>query len=240
MSEHSIAQGLDLVKQSMIPDIVGAVSDDVVHPEHDDGEQRFSSLYRLLRTAFDDDRIASMQAATALLASFPSLTAILVAPAARLVAVSGISVHAARVVADAGDLMRVALREEVRAKHQIGSFAALEGYLAATLSGLSHERLIALFLDIKNSLIVDVVLGDGTINHCQIYPRMIVEQALHHGAAAVILAHNHPSGDPTPSREDLEETRRIAAALATVDITFHDHVVVGQGKTISMRTLRAW
>lgn len=204
----------------------------------DEGEA--IGLMRLIGPAFDDDLIASMRAAQALLARFGSLNAILVSPEARLLSVESVNRRAARAIAHAGEVMRLALRRELRARPLVDSFAAMEDYLAASLRGLCHERVAALFLDIRNGLIADVVLGDGTVNHCPLYPRMVVEQALLHGAAALILVHNHPSGDPTPSRADLEQTARLAAALATVDVALHDHVIVGRSRLLSMRQLKAW
>jgi DNA repair protein RadC len=136
--------------------------------------------------------------------------------------------------------MRLALRRELRERPLVDSFAALEDYLAASLRGLTYERITALLLDVKNGLIAEVVLGDGTVNHCPLHPRMVVEQALLHGASALILVHNHPSGDPTPSRADVEQTARLATALATIDVALHDHVIVGRDRLLSMRQLKAW
>jgi DNA repair protein RadC len=198
------------------------------------------SLMKLISPAVDNDLIAAMRIAQALLARFGSLNAIVVSSEARLMSVENVSLRVARAIGTAGEIMRLVLRQELRARPVIDSFAAMEAYLALSMRGLGHERVMALFLDIKNGLIADVVMGEGTVHHCPLYPRMVVEQALHHGAAALILVHNHPSGDPTPSRADLEMTARLAAALATVDIALHDHVIVGRTKLLSMRTAHAW
>ncbi len=207
-------------------------------PSHD--EHAAISLMKLISPALDNDLIAAMHTAQALLARFGSLNAIMVATEARLMSAEKVSPRVARAISTAGEVMRLVLRQELRARPVIDSFTAMEAYLAASMRGLCHERVIALFLDIKNGLIADVVMGEGTVHHCPLYPRMVVEQALHHGAAALILVHNHPSGDPTPSRADLEMTARLAAALATVDIALHDHVIVGRSGLLSMRAAHAW
>jgi DNA repair protein RadC len=198
------------------------------------------SLMKLISPALDNDLIAAMHTAQALLARFGSLNAVMAASEVRLMSAENVSPRVARAISTAGEVMRLVLRQELRARPVIDSFTAMEAYLAASMRGLGHERVIALFLDIKNGLIADVVMGEGTVHHCPLYPRMVVEQALHHGAAALILVHNHPSGDPTPSRADLEMTSRLASALATVDIALHDHVIVGRSGLLSMRAAHAW
>ncbi|CAO3425162.1 JAB domain-containing protein [Azospirillum doebereinerae] len=94
-----------------------------------------------------------------------------------------------------------------------------------------------LFLDRKNALIADEVQQPGTVDHTPVYPREVVKRALELGAVAVILVHNHPSGDPTPSRADIEMTKEIARALHTVGIVVHDHVIVGRGRHASFKSM---
>ena len=99
------------------------------------------------------------------------------------------------------------------------------------------EQFRVLFLDRKNRLIIDEVLGQGTIDRAPVYPREIIKRALAHEASAIILAHNHPSGDPTPSQSDIEMTKQIVAAAKTIDIMVHDHLIIGRENTASFKTL---
>ena len=97
------------------------------------------------------------------------------------------------------------------------------------------EQARVLYLDRKNKLIADEKAGQGTVDHAPIYPREIARRALELSASAVILVHNHPTGDPTPSRADVDITRDIEKALAPLEIKVHDHLVVGASETISMK-----
>ena len=94
-----------------------------------------------------------------------------------------------------------------------------------------------LFLDRKNVLVADEVQSEGTVDHAPVYPREIMKRALALNASALILVHNHPSGDPTPSRADIEMTREIVEAARALRITVHDHIVVGRGGTASFKAL---
>jgi len=119
----------------------------------------------------------------------------------------------------------------------LASWAALLDYCSAAMARNPKEEFRVLYLDRKNALIADEVQGQGTIDHTPVYPREIVRRALELSAAALILVHNHPSGDPTPSRADIEMTREVAAAAKTLRIAVHDHVVVGRGGTASFKAL---
>jgi DNA repair protein RadC len=99
------------------------------------------------------------------------------------------------------------------------------------------EAFRVLFLDRKNILIADEVQNRGTIDHTPVYPREIVKRALELGASSLILVHNHPSGDPTPSRADIEMTREIASAAKALHIAVHDHLVIGRGGHASFKSL---
>jgi DNA repair protein RadC len=101
----------------------------------------------------------------------------------------------------------------------------------------SNEEFRVLFLDRKNVLVADEVQSAGTIDHTPVYPREIVKRALELGASALILVHNHPSGDPTPSRADIEMTRDVAAAAKALRIDVHDHVIVGRSGHSSFKAL---
>ncbi|MFC7735186.1 RadC family protein [Roseomonas sp. GCM10028921] len=97
------------------------------------------------------------------------------------------------------------------------------------------EQFRVLFLDSRNRLITDEVQGRGTVNHTPVYPREVVQRALELHATALILVHNHPSGDPTPSRADIEMTAEIAKAAEVMDIALHDHLVIGNGRHLPSR-----
>jgi DNA repair protein RadC len=97
------------------------------------------------------------------------------------------------------------------------------------------EQVRALFLDSRNRLIADEQQGRGTVNHTPLYPREVLKRALELKAAALILVHNHPSGDPTPSRADIELTRELASAAKALGLALHDHVIVGMGRWMSFR-----
>ena len=119
----------------------------------------------------------------------------------------------------------------------LSSWDALLDYCAAAMARSTHEEFRVLFLDRKNNLIADEVQSIGTIDHAPVYPREIVKRALELHASALILVHNHPSGDPTPSRADIDMTREIVQAAAALRIAIHDHVVVGQGGSASFKAL---
>lgn len=112
----------------------------------------------------------------------------------------------------------------------ITSAEASKQYCALKLSDASRERFLCLFLDTQHGLIAGEILFEGTINAASVYPREVVRRALELGAAALIIAHNHPSGNPEPSLADIRLTQEIKQALATVDIPLLDHLVVGNGK----------
>ena len=103
--------------------------------------------------------------------------------------------------------------------------------------GAEREQLRALYLDSKNKLIHEEKLHEGTVNETAIYPREVMKRALDRNATAVILVHNHPSGDPTPSRADIALTREVAAAAKALGIALHDHIIIGRGIHTSLRAL---
>jgi DNA repair protein RadC len=131
--------------------------------------------------------------------------------------------------------VKAILREPLEDRTVIGSASALMDYLSVTMRHEPTEVTRLLFLDRKNALIKDEVQHRGTIDHTPLYPREVVKRVVELGASAVILVHNHPSGDPTPSRGDIEMTRQLAAALGTINVVLHDHVIVGRNREISLR-----
>jgi DNA repair protein RadC len=127
------------------------------------------------------------------------------------------------------------LRAEVKDQPVLNNWQRLTDYLAATLSRERIEQFRVLFLDAKNRLIADEAQAKGTVNHTPVYPREVAKRCLELQATALILVHNHPSGDPTPSRADIEMTAEIRAACATLGVVVHDHIVVGNGRHLSFR-----
>lgn len=124
------------------------------------------------------------------------------------------------------ELARRALAEELKAGVTFGSPTAVRQYLQLTLGKRAYETFAILFLDVKNRLIASEELFRGTLTHASVYPREVVKAALAHNAAAVMLAHNHPSGSPEPSNADHNLTEKLKQALALVDIRVLDHFVV--------------
>jgi DNA repair protein RadC len=127
------------------------------------------------------------------------------------------------------------MRQDLFAQPVLATWDRLTDYLMAMMGHERTEQFRVLFLDGRNKLLADEVQGVGTINHAPAYPREVVRRCLELHATAIILAHNHPSGEPTPSREDISVTKQIAQAAATMGISLHDHIVIGQGKWLSFR-----
>lgn len=137
-------------------------------------------------------------------------------------------------------LQAVAIRiakEQISGRPVISSWSALLDYCRTALQHASTEEFRVLFLDKKNRLIADEFQATGTVDHAPVYPREIVKRALALDASALILVHNHPSGDPTPSSADIEMTKRLKDAARPFDIVIHDHLVVGRDKTASFKGL---
>jgi DNA repair protein RadC len=175
--------------------------------------------------------------AKALIARFGSFAEAIAAPRERLLEVDGLSDGVAtqlKIVEAAA--LRLS-RARVLGRPALASWTALIDYCAAAMARSLKEEFRVLFLDRKNVLIADEVQSTGTVDHTPVYPREIVKRALELGASAVILVHNHPSGDPTPSRPDIDMTREVAAAAKALRITVHDHVIVGRSGHASFKAL---
>ena len=126
-------------------------------------------------------------------------------------------------------------RAEVLDRPVLNNWDRLMDYLHALMARDRVEQFRVLFLDTRNRLLADEAQARGTVNHTPVYPREVVKRALELKATALILVHNHPSGDPTPSRDDLEMTQEIKRATMALSITLHDHVIIGNGKWLSFR-----
>jgi DNA repair protein RadC len=136
------------------------------------------------------------------------------------------------------ELMQRVLKEEIKDRPVIGSWTALIDYLRLAMSHEPAEHFRILFLDRKNILVKDEVQSRGTVDHTPLYPREVVKRALELAASAIIMVHNHPSGDPTPSKADIEMTRQVVDALKSVGIEVHDHVIVGKTRHTSFKSSR--
>jgi len=175
--------------------------------------------------------------AKALIARFGGYAEAISAPRARLLEVEGVSEAIAtqlKIVEAAA--LRLA-KARVLNRPALSSWTALIDYCTAAMARSDREEFRLLFLDRKNLLIADEVQSTGTIDHTPVYPREIVKRALELGASAIILVHNHPSGDPTPSRADIEMTRTIQEAAKALKIALHDHLIVGRSGHVSFKAL---
>ena len=172
-----------------------------------------------------------------LLARFGSLGSVLGAAPDELKAVAGVG---ETVALDLKLLHETTLRlgrEQVVKRPVISSWSALLAYLKAALAYETREQFRVLFLDKKNQLIADEVLGRGTVDHAPVYPREVMRRALELSASAVILVHNHPSGDPTPSAADIDMTRQVVEAGRALRIAVHDHLIAARDGVASLKAL---
>jgi DNA repair protein RadC len=175
--------------------------------------------------------------AKALLARFGDLAGVLAAPPLALTQLKGVG---EAVALDLKLLHEACLRigrAEVKKRPVISSWSALLAYAKAALAHEPREQFRVLFLDKKNQLIADEVMNEGTVDHAPVYPREVARRALELSASAVILVHNHPSGDPTPSAADVDMTRQVIEAGRALRITVHDHLVVGREGVASFKAL---
>ena len=173
--------------------------------------------------------------AKTLLAQFKDLNGVLNAPMSELTSISGISDNTAtaiKVMRESG--LRV-LKQNVIKQPVLNSWTRLIEYLTAAMAQEKKEHFRLLFLNKKNELIADEVQGSGTVDHTPAYPREIIKRALEVGATALILVHNHPSGDPSPSPADVTLTNAVIDAAKPFDIVIHDHIIISQNGHVSFR-----
>jgi len=232
------------------PGLFGAARPAADKPLHADHRKRlrdrFASAgadalpdYELLELVlFSANARADMKPlAKRLLARFGDFNHVISADRARLAEVEGMgeaAIHALKIVEAAAHRLA---RARVINRPALGSWAAVVDYCKTAMAHGDIEQFRILFLDKKNVLIADERQARGTVDHVPVYPREVVKRALELNASAVILAHNHPSGDPTPSQADIDMTRRIHTALAAVNITLHDHLVIGKSRDASFRAM---
>ena len=180
--------------------------------------------------------------AKALIASFGDLWGVVNAPPERLrgFKVGGVALATDNAVATirvVGAAALRAMRQQVINRPVLASWQALLDYCSAAMAHEPTEQFRLLFLDRKNRLIADEVQQRGTVDHTPVYPREVVKRALDLTASAIILVHNHPSGDPAPSRADIEMTKDIVRAAKALDIMVHDHLIIGRGKYASFKSM---
>ncbi len=174
--------------------------------------------------------------ARALLGRFGSFANAVSAPVADLRGVEGLGdagVAALKTIQAAAVRL---VRAEVQDRPVLSSWDRLMDYLSAAMMRGRVEQFRVLYLDNKNRLIADEAQSEGTVNHTPVYPREVVKRALELHATALIVAHNHPSGDPAPSADDRAMTAEIKRAAEALGIVLHDHVVVGNGRVMSFRS----
>jgi DNA repair protein RadC len=173
-----------------------------------------------------------------LVARFGSFAEVVNAPDGRLKEVSGVGeavlTELKLVRAAATRLARTGLAQ----RPILASGPEVLAYLTTAQAYEHREQFRILFLDKKNKLIADEIQGHGTVDHTPVYVREVVKRALELSSTAIVLVHNHPSGDPTPSRADIEMTKLIVEAGRPLGVLVHDHIIVGRGGHSSMRTLR--
>ncbi len=171
-----------------------------------------------------------------LLKRFGSISALLVADPSEIAEVRGMGDTSAAYLKAAYELSTRAALEEIGSKPIISSWTALITYVRSQLQHETREQFRVLFLDKKNQLIRDEIISRGTVDEAPVYPREIARRALELAASALILVHNHPSGDTTPSRADIDMTRQLIDALEPLDITIHDHLIAGTGGVTSFKS----
>src|SRR5882757_4748140 len=175
--------------------------------------------------------------AKALLARFGSFADVIAAPRARLLEVKGVGMSVANHLKIVEAAAHRLAKTKVIGRPALSSWAALLDYCTAAMARSQTEEFRVLFLDRKNVLVADEVQNRGTVDHTPVYPREIVKRALELGASSLILVHNHPSGDPTPSKAEITMTLEITAAAKALSIAVHDHLVIGRHGHASFKAL---
>jgi DNA repair protein RadC len=184
--------------------------------------------------------------AKALLSRFGSFAAVLAASIEDLMTVrtedtrgrrKGVGMETALDLAALHEVARRVAREPTVKRPVISSWTALLAYVRVALQHEPREQFRVLYLDKKNQLILDEIQNRGTVDHAPVYPREVVRRGLEVSAAAMILVHNHPSGDPTPSRADIDITRQIIQAAKALSVEVHDHLIVGREGVTSFKQL---
>jgi DNA repair protein RadC len=173
-----------------------------------------------------------------LIAKFGSFAEVVSAPTARLAEVKGLgdsAITELKIVQAAASRLA---RGQVKGRPVLSSWSAVLDYCRTAMAFAEKEQFRVLFLDKRNQLIADELQQVGTVDHTPVYPREVVKRALELSATAIILVHNHPSGDPTPSRMDIDMTKSIVEIAKPLGISVHDHIIVGKDGHASLKGLR--
>ncbi|MFG1465519.1 DNA repair protein RadC [Xanthobacter sp. DSM 24535] len=176
--------------------------------------------------------------AKALVERFGSFAEVVTAPASLLAEIPGVKdaiVTELKIVEAAAHRLA---KGQVKRRPVLSSWSSVLDYCRASMAFAEREQVRVLFLDKRNQLIADEVVQHGTVDHAPVYPREVVKRALELSATAIILCHNHPSGDPTPSRADIDMTRKIIDVAKPLGIDVHDHIIVGRDGHASLKGLR--
>lgn len=173
-----------------------------------------------------------------LIVKFGSFAEVISAPRARLGEVKGLgdaAITELKIVQAAASRLA---KGAVQKRPMLSSWSAVLDYCRTTMAFAEKEQLRVLFLDKRNQLITDEVQQTGTVDHTPVYPREVVKRALELSATAIIIVHNHPSGDPTPSRADIQMTQSIIDIAGPLGISVHDHIIVGKDGHVSFKELK--
>lgn len=173
-------------------------------------------------------RIDVKPLAKSLLATFGDFNGVIGAPEARLLKVEGVTPKVLVQFRLAAEIAGRMARAKVLNRSVLSSWSDLITYCRTVMAHRETEQFRVLYLDRKNTVVADEAQGQGTVDHVPVYPREVAKRALELNASALILVHNHPSGDPTPSEPDVEMTRSISVACEAIGVTIHDHVIIGK------------
>ncbi len=163
-----------------------------------------------------------------------SFTRIMDAPPETLMGVEGLKETSATLIRLVKACAEYYLKEGVLDRQKISSLSALVDYCRTSMGGLADEQFRVLFLNSQNEIIAEEIVQEGTVNQTVVYPRKVLELALKHKATGLILVHNHPSGNLTPSAADLELTRSLVKASRALNLTVHDHLIIGRHGYLSL------
>ena len=176
--------------------------------------------------------------AKALLARFGSFAEVLAARPERLDEIAGLGEAAVTELKIVEAAARRLAQSTIEKRRNLGSSSSVLDYCRTAMAYMDHEEFRILFLDKKNQLIADEVLGVGTVDHAPVYPREIMRRSLELGATALILVHNHPSGDPSPSTADIAMTVQIVGLGKALGVVVHDHLIIGRQGHASFRSMK--
>lgn len=175
--------------------------------------------------------------AKSLITEFGSYAEVISASPERLMEFNGVGENVVTALKLAEASAQMLSQGKVMEKPVLSNWQALINYCTSQIAYKKNEQFRVLFLDRQNRLIADEKMQEGTIDHTPVYPREIIKRALELGSSAIILVHNHPSGDPTPSREDIDMTKKIAEAGKQLGVMLHDHLIISKGGHSSFKTM---